>query len=48
MNIFILSYCYSYGYEISLVRIVYEANSRILYDKENTVRILGIRHPKLS
>ena len=48
MNIFILSYGYSYGYEISLVRIVYAANSWILLDKENTVRILGIRHPKLS
>ena len=48
MNIFILSYDYSDGYEISLVWIVYTANSRILHDKENTVRILGIRHPKLS
>ena len=48
MNIFILSYGYSYGYEISLGRIVCAANSRILHDKENTVRILGIRHPKLS
>ena len=48
MNIFILSYGSSYGYEISLVRIVYAANSRILHHKENTVRILGTRHPKLS
>ena len=38
MNIFILSYDYSDGYEISLVWIVYTANSRILRDKENTVR----------
>ena len=48
MNIFILSYGSSYGYEISLVRIVYAANSRILHHKENTVRILRTRHPKLS
>ena len=43
MNIFILSYGSSYGYEISLVRIVYAANSRILHHKENTVRILRTR-----
>ena len=48
MNIFILSYGYSYGYEISLIRIVYAANSSILHDKENSVRILGTGHPKLS
>ena len=48
MNVFVLSYDYSNGYEISLVWIVFTANSRILHDEGNTVQILGIRHPKLS
>ena len=38
---YILSFNYSYRYEINLIRIMYTANSSILYSKEKTVRILG-------
>ena len=38
---YILSSNYSYRYEINLIRIMYKANSSILYSKEKTVRILG-------
>ena len=38
--IYILSFNYSYRYEINLIRIMYAANSSILYSKEKTVRIL--------
>ena len=38
---YILSFNYSYRYEINLIRIMYTANSSILYSKEKTIRILG-------
>ena len=38
---------YSFRYEINLIRIMYTANSSILYSKEKTVRILGTRHQNL-
>ena len=41
---YILSFNYSYRYEINLIRIMYAANSSILYTKEKTVRILGTWH----
>ena len=41
---YILSFNYSYRYEINLIRIMYTANSSILYSKEKTVRILGTWH----
>ena len=42
--IFILSYGYSYGYAINLVRTMYAANSKIVHGKEKTGRILGTCH----
>ena len=44
---YILSFNYSYWYEIYLFRIMYTANSSILYSKEKTVRILGTWHQYL-
>ena len=44
---YILSLNYSYRYEINLIRIMYTANSSILYSKEKTVRILGTWHQYL-
>ena len=44
---YILSFNYSYRYEINLIRIMYTANSSILYSKEKTVRILGTWHQYL-
>ena len=44
---YILSFNYSYWYEINLIRIMYTANSSILYSKEKTVRILGTWHQYL-
>jgi len=43
----ILSFNYSYRYEIDLIRIMYTANSLILYSKDKTVRILGTWHQYL-
>ena len=43
----ILTFNYSYRYEINLIRIMYTANSSILYSKEKTVRILGTWHQYL-
>ena len=44
---YILSFNYSYRYEINLIRIMYAANSSILYSKEKTGRILGTWHQYL-
>ena len=44
---YILSLNYSYRYEINLTRIMYTANSSILYRKEKTVWILGTWHQYL-
>ena len=44
---YILSFNYSYRYEINLIRIMYAANSSILYSKEKTGRILGNWHQYL-
>ena len=44
---YILSFNYSYRYKINLIRIMYTANSSILYSKEKTVRILGTWHQNL-
>ena len=44
---YILSFNYGYWYEINLNRIMYTANSSILYGKEKTVRILGTWHQNL-
>ena len=44
---YILSFNYSYRYEINLIRIMYAVNSSILYSKEKTVRILGTWHQYL-
>ena len=41
---YILSFNYSYWYEINLIRTNYTANSSILYSKEKSVRILGTWH----
>ena len=38
---YILSFNYSYRYEINLIRIMYATNSSILYSKEKTGQILG-------
>ena len=43
----ILSFNYSYIYEINLIHIMYAANSSILYCKEKTGRILGTWHQYL-
>ena len=45
--LYILSVNYSYRYEITLVRIMYAANSSILHGKEKTGQILGTRHQYL-
>ena len=37
----------SYRYEIYLIRVMYTANSSILYNKEKTVQILGTQHQSL-
>ena len=44
---YILGFNYSYWYEINLIRIMYTANSSVLYSKEKTVRILGTWHQNL-
>ena len=44
---YILSFNYSYWYEITLNRIMYTANSSILYGKEKNVPILGTWHQNL-
>ena len=44
---YVPSFNYSYRYEINVIRIMYAANSSILYNKEKTVRILGTWHQYL-
>ena len=44
---YILSFNYSYRYEIYLTWIMYTANSSIMYSKEKTVWILGTWHQYL-
>ena len=41
---YVLSFNDSYRYEINPIRIMYTANSSILYGKEKTGRILGTWH----
>ena len=44
---YILSFNYSYRYEINLIRIIYATNSSILYSKEKTGQIVGTWHQYL-